>query len=62
MTVKQDFPVHEQLKVIRRHLHSIPELGLSEYETSKYIAAVLEEWGYKVTNGRSEEHTSEPVT
>ena len=54
MTVKQDFPVHEQLKVIRRHLHSIPELGLSEYETSKYIAAVLEEWGYKVTNGIAE--------
>lgn len=36
---------------IRRHLHSIPELGLEEFKTSAYIASVLEEWGFEVTRG-----------
>ncbi|MCP4440400.1 MAG: amidohydrolase [Aureispira sp.] len=30
---------------IRRHLHQYPELSFEEYETSKFIAKKLEEWG-----------------
>lgn len=29
----------------RRHLHSIPELGFQEHQTSAYIASKLDEWG-----------------
>ena len=36
---------------IRRHLHENPELGLSEFNTSDFIAARLEEYGYEVTRG-----------
>jgi hippurate hydrolase len=36
---------------IRRHLHENPELGLSETQTSDFIAARLEELGYDVTRG-----------
>ena len=41
----------DELKAIRRHLHSIPELGLEEVETSDYIASKLTEWGYEITRG-----------
>ena len=40
-----------ELTGIRRHLHSIPEIGLSEFKTSDFIAAQLEKWGYEVTRG-----------
>jgi hippurate hydrolase len=40
-----------QLTDIRRQLHQIPEIGLSETETSAYIASILESWGYKVERG-----------
>lgn len=35
----------EELIGWRRHLHSIPELGFQEHETSAFVAARLEEWG-----------------
>lgn len=44
----------DDLKAIRRHLHSIPELGLEEVETSDYIAARLQEWGYELSRGLSQ--------
>jgi len=36
---------------VRRHLHSIPELGLSEFKTSDFVAAELTALGYEVTRG-----------
>lgn len=36
---------------IRRHLHENPEIGLSEFKTSDFIAEKLEEYGYQVTRG-----------
>jgi hippurate hydrolase len=36
---------------IRRHLHENPEIGLSEFKTSDFVAARLEELGYEVTRG-----------
>ncbi|MND43073.1 putative hydrolase YxeP [compost metagenome] len=36
---------------IRRHLHENPEIGLSEFKTSDFIAGKLEEYGYEVTRG-----------
>ena len=35
----------------RRHLHQHPELGLSEFSTSDFIAKRLTELGYEVTRG-----------
>ncbi|WP_137389834.1 M20 aminoacylase family protein [Rhodoligotrophos defluvii] len=39
------------LVAMRRHLHQQPELAFEEYETSAFVAARLEEWGYEVTRG-----------
>ncbi|WP_141680749.1 M20 aminoacylase family protein [Agrobacterium rubi] len=39
------------VKAIRHHLHRTPEIGLSEFKTSDFIAAKLEEMGYDVTRG-----------
>ncbi len=36
---------------IRRHLHENPEIGLSEFKTSDFIAEKLAEYGYEVTRG-----------
>lgn len=36
---------------IRRHLHENPEIGLSEFKTSDFIAGKLEEYGYELTRG-----------
>ncbi|BCH57759.1 hippurate hydrolase [Agrobacterium vitis] len=36
---------------IRRYLHQHPELGLSEFHTSDYVAGKLEAMGYEVTRG-----------
>nr|WP_234890896.1 M20 aminoacylase family protein [Agrobacterium vitis] len=36
---------------IRRYLHQHPELGLSEFHTSDYVAGKLEALGYEVTRG-----------
>ncbi|WP_425467538.1 M20 aminoacylase family protein [Rhizobium glycinendophyticum] len=35
----------------RRHLHQFPEIGLSEFKTSDYIAERLQSLGYEVTRG-----------
>lgn len=35
----------DEVTAIRRHLHSIPELGLKEYETTKYICDILNRLG-----------------
>ncbi|MCM2477724.1 amidohydrolase [Rhizobium sp. CG5] len=35
-----------ELVAIRRHLHRIAEIGLSEFETTRYIGDVLERWGF----------------
>ena len=50
MTVQfsNDMP---ELVAIRRHLHQHPELGLSEFATSDFIAGKLEAMGYQVTRG-----------
>lgn len=37
--------LEEQVIIIRKHLHQYPELSFKEYETSRYIQSVLEEWG-----------------
>lgn len=39
------------LVATRRHLHTIPEIGLSEFKTSDYVAAELSAMGYEVTRG-----------
>ncbi|NTF08742.1 amidohydrolase [Agrobacterium rubi] len=39
------------VKAIRHHLHRTPEIGLSEFKTSDFIASKLEEMGYEVTRG-----------
>jgi hippurate hydrolase len=36
---------------MRRYLHQHPELGLSEFKTSDFVAGRLEELGYDVTRG-----------
>jgi hippurate hydrolase len=40
-----------EIVAARRHLHSIPEIGLSEFKTSDYIAGELTAMGYEVTRG-----------
>ena len=37
----------EDVKRWRRELHQIPELGLKEYETAKYLRHELEKMGYQ---------------
>jgi len=36
---------------IRHHLHQIPEIGLSEFKTSDFIASQLQKWGFEITRG-----------
>ncbi|NTW31406.1 MAG: amidohydrolase [Bacteroidetes bacterium] len=36
---------------VRRHLHQIPELGFEEFETSKFIASKLKEYGIPYNEG-----------
>ncbi|MEJ1158268.1 M20 aminoacylase family protein [Prosthecomicrobium sp. N25] len=36
---------------LRRHLHTRPELGYEEFETSDLVARLLGEWGYEVRRG-----------
>jgi len=40
-----------ELVATRRHLHTIPEIGLSEFKTSDYVAEALTAMGYEVTRG-----------
>ncbi|WP_395516293.1 M20 aminoacylase family protein [Pseudorhizobium flavum] len=46
--IPNDMP---ELVAIRHHLHQHPELGLSEYGTSEYLAGMLSTLGYEVTRG-----------
>ncbi|WOC16121.1 M20 aminoacylase family protein [Pseudochrobactrum sp. MP213Fo] len=36
---------------IRHQLHAMPEIGLSEFKTSEFIAQHLQKWGFEVTRG-----------
>lgn len=36
---------------IRHQLHMMPEIGLSEFKTSEFIAQYLTKWGFEVTRG-----------
>ncbi|RYC19046.1 amidohydrolase, partial [Ciceribacter ferrooxidans] len=40
-----------EIVATRRYLHQHPEIGLSEFETSNYVAAQLVAMGYEVTRG-----------
>jgi len=40
-----------ELIKIRHQLHSMPEIGLSEFKTSEFIAQHLTKWGFEVTRG-----------
>ncbi|WP_306148950.1 MULTISPECIES: M20 aminoacylase family protein [unclassified Roseibium] len=48
---KQTTNFDADLVATRRHLHSIPEIGLSEFKTSDYVAGELTAMGYEVTRG-----------
>ena len=41
----------EEMKAWRQELHSIPEIGLEEYETSKYIKSKLSEFNIEFKDG-----------
>ena len=41
----------EEMKTWRQELHSIPEIGLEEYETSKYIKTKLSEFNIEFKDG-----------
>lgn len=49
MVTKEKISVHHELEnklyKIREHLHRHPELSFQEFETFKYIASCLNEWG-----------------
>ncbi|MBW8282686.1 MAG: amidohydrolase, partial [Rhizobium sp.] len=50
MTIQ--FPNHmADVVATRHHLHQYPEIGLSEFNTSDYVASKLEALGYEVTRG-----------
>ena len=41
----------EEVVEIRRHLHQYPELSFHEFETSEYIASVLDQWKIEYKKG-----------
>ncbi len=41
----------EHMKAWRHHLHQHPEIAFDEHNTARYIAGLLREWGYEVTEG-----------
>ena len=43
--------IYPELKSIREHLHSNPELSFEEYNTSAFIKSKLEEWGISYSDG-----------
>lgn len=43
---------HDELIANRRHLHTMPEEGWSEFTTTAFIVEHLREWGYEVLLGR----------
>ncbi len=40
-----------EIRDIRRHLHANPELSFKEYETSKFVASTLSNWGISYKEG-----------
>ncbi|WP_069649998.1 M20 metallopeptidase family protein [Caloranaerobacter ferrireducens] len=40
--------IGEEMKVIRRELHKIPEIGLNEHKTSNYIIEKLKKYGFNI--------------
>ncbi len=44
----------KQVVDIRRYLHQYPELSFKEYETSKYIISLLNDWGIQFKSGIAE--------
>ena len=52
MTVSNSInQMFEEMKTWRQELHSIPEIGLEEYETSKYIKSKLSEFNIEFKDG-----------
>jgi len=47
----QSDEIFHQVIAWRRHLHAHPELSYEEYETSKYVANILENMGLEVQKG-----------
>lgn len=43
--------IESEMIAVRRRLHTHPELGFEEHVTSELVAALLSEWGYRVTRG-----------
>lgn len=41
----------DEVRATRHHLHQFPEIGLSEFKTSDYVAERLTAMGYEVTRG-----------
>lgn len=41
----------DEVRATRHHLHQFPEIGLSEFKTSDYVAERLSAMGYEVTRG-----------
>lgn len=50
-TISASSNIMEEVVEIRRHLHRHPEIGLSEFKTSDFIADRLLSMGYEVTRG-----------
>jgi len=48
---RQAKKLHDQVIQWRRHMHAHPELSFVEYETSQFIASVLDELGVSYTDG-----------
>jgi len=41
----------DEIIAIRRHLHAQPELSFEEYETAKFVASKLKEFGIEFQEG-----------
>ena len=50
----------DEMKTWRQDLHKIPEIGLQEYETSKYIKSKLREFNISFKEGYSKKITCSP--
>ena len=48
LNIDLDSRLTESMKAWRHHLHANPELGFEEYQTAKFIAELLTQWGLEV--------------
>ena len=46
--------MQDEMKEWRQDLHKIPEIGLQEFETSKYIKDKLKSWNIEFKDGYAE--------